>query len=583
MRAHSSRLAGYSPSVVGPALVFSLASLVSTVRAQDALPVHSPLLERAAETAKQPIEPDARTGHQVCIVEYPRDALLLRLHLIRAARHSIDLQTFGWSADESSRLLDYELVQASRRGVRVRVIVDGLGLGEDAEFLAFNEASHPNLAFKIYRPPARHAKPGPFRKLVNFMLPNGSNQRMHNKLMVVDKAIGLTGGRNIGNEYFGLSTTYNFKDRDVLVIGPQVGAMTRSFDEYWDFKRAYSNHRLKDVRALLDVGTVRPERRREDVQLGELFGDLDREAGDPEAIERRFVRRLTPVESLAFVADAPGKKSLTAFFNPQTQSRMANYFWNVFYDARDEVLIQSPYVIFNSRSRHKVRKHYRDAPELRVRVSTNSLGAADRVITYAANYRLRTKVILGLEFEVFELRPHPQVLSDHLPGFEALCRRAAEEKKTREPYLSVHAKTFVFDARVTYIGSFNLDPRSFFYNGECGVFIEDESMASRVRQTLLVEMNPDNSWVIAHKQQTLGPANRLLELISTTLPIDPWPLRNTSSFELKSGGVETAPSDPSFYDNYEDIGRFPGAEGLENRRLWTSVFKTLGKAATPLL
>jgi phosphatidylserine/phosphatidylglycerophosphate/cardiolipin synthase-like enzyme len=245
--------------------------------------------------------------------------------------------------------------------------------------------------------------------------------------------------------------------------------------------------------------------------------------------------------------------------------------------------MQSPYVIFDRRARHMMRKHYKTAPDLRVRVSTNSLGAADHVVTYSANYRLRTKVVHGLKFEVYEMMPHPEIQSAHLPDFEQLELQAIDEGKTSEPYLCIHAKTYVFDRRISYIGTMNLDPRSFYYNGECGVFIDDESFAAGLRDTLLYEMSARNSWVIARVEHPLSFANRIMEFISTALPIDPWPLRSTSGFELKPGGTEVGPFHPDFHENYLDIGSFPGTQGLDSRRLWTSFLKTFGKGTTPLL
>ena len=70
---------------------------------------------------------------------------------------------------------------------------------------------------------------------------------------------------------------------------------------------------------------------------------------------------------------------------------------------------------------------------------------------------------------------------------------------------------------------------------------------------------------------------------SAALQIDPWPVRTTSGFKLKPGYPEVGPYHPDFYENYADIGKFPGTEGLDSRRLWTSFLKTFGKGTTPLL
>ncbi len=548
-----------------------------------AQPIPSPLLNLADEAARLRLEPDALTGHQVGIIEYPYDALLLRVHLIRAARSTIDLQTFTWHADESASLIGYELVQAARRGVKVRVILDGVWSARDIELVTFAETTYPNLEFKIYRPAARRISTGPFRRMIYHLVPNGSNQRMHAKSMVVDGVIGLTGGRNIGNRYFGMSTGYNFKDREALIVGPQVNNMTRSFEAFWNFKKSFFNHDLVDVQDRIEKGIRQPEISRERVQLDTLFSSIDRDAADVSTIEAKFASQMAPVQSLLFVADDPGKKTRSGFFSFNTDSRMTNQFQQTLFQTRHELVMQSPYVIFDRRARHMMRKHYKSAPDLRVFVSTNSLGAADHVVTYAANYRLRTKVVRGLKFEVYEMMPHPEMQYRHLPDFERLEQLAITTNDEREPYLCIHSKTYVFDRRISYIGTMNLDPRSYYYNSECGVFIEDEVLAARLVETLQYEISARNSWVIAPAKYQLGFLNRVMEFISTALPIDPWPLRSTSGYELKPGAEEVGPFHPDFHDNYQDIGSFPGTEGLDSRKLWTSFLKTFGKGATPLL
>jgi len=71
--------------------------------------------------------PVGERAHEAAILETGQDVLVARLHLIRSARESIDFQTFSWGDDDSSRLIDWELVAAARRGVRVRLLVDQLG------------------------------------------------------------------------------------------------------------------------------------------------------------------------------------------------------------------------------------------------------------------------------------------------------------------------------------------------------------------------------------------------------------------------------------------------------------------------
>jgi len=527
--------------------------------------------------------PGARDGHYAGVVEYGEDALLLRVHLIRAARRSIDLQTFIWDDDASAQVIAFELVQAAKRGVQVRVLLDHMWSAKNTSAITFDETTYPGIDIKIYRPPAKWLNPGTPWRILYMILPTGANQRMHNKMMIVDGVLGFTGGRNIGDKYFGRSTEYNFKDREVIVAGPQVVAMSRSFEAYWNFKRSYYNHEMRDVARLIKQGVTQPAMTREATGLDSTFADVDRDAADPAAIQRIFVDRMRAVAGLSFVSDAPGRKSDFMYTSLGTRSRMFHGFWAQMAETHEELLMQSPYTIFDLRARHLFRKHRETAPGMRTMISTNSLGSADHTVTYAANYRLRSKMIGRMNFEVYEMKPHPEMLAEHLPRFGALKARAAEEGKSKEPYLSIHAKTFIFDRRAVYIGTLNLDPRSFYVNGECGVFIDDPDFAEEMRATLLREMGAGNSWVIAKHRYVLGFLNRPLEALSSALPVDPWPIRNTGGYELKPGAIEVSPKDPAFYDNYVDIGSFPGTTPLEQRRIITSIIKTFGMAATPLL
>jgi putative cardiolipin synthase len=62
---------------------------------------------------------------------------------------------------------------------------------------------------------------------------------MHNKAWIADNRIALTGGRNIGDEYFAASEATNFFDLDFLVFGPAVAELSRNFDEYWNSPASY--------------------------------------------------------------------------------------------------------------------------------------------------------------------------------------------------------------------------------------------------------------------------------------------------------------------------------------------------------
>ena len=209
--------------------------------------IKSPFLERA-EYLQQP-----NSKNHVFMFDIGSEALLARIHLIRAAQRSISIQTLIWSNDEVGRLIMYELIQAAKRGVLVRVIVDHIASEKNLEVSTFLAFAHPNLQIKIYNP----IGPAIFKKKINptllekmFSLVTGFdklNQRMHNKVFLIDDVIGITGGRNYENTYFDQVRGLNYKDRDILVMGPVVNNMSANFEKFWDYRHAYLLQELLDV------------------------------------------------------------------------------------------------------------------------------------------------------------------------------------------------------------------------------------------------------------------------------------------------------------------------------------------------
>ena len=149
-------------------------------------------------TAESPLFGPLDGTNRVAIVNSGYEAMLLRVHLFRNAAQSINVQTFILTNDECGRLFMYELIQAARRGVKVRMIVDQFVSDKDCDLAAFIATAHPNLEFKYYRPAANQLKPSALRNVLNTVFSfRDVNQRMHNKLITVDGRVAITGGGNI--------------------------------------------------------------------------------------------------------------------------------------------------------------------------------------------------------------------------------------------------------------------------------------------------------------------------------------------------------------------------------------------------
>jgi phosphatidylserine/phosphatidylglycerophosphate/cardiolipin synthase-like enzyme len=549
----------------------------------------SPLLSYAREVFDAlPEDGDITRNNLVHIINDGHDALLLRLHLIRSARHSIDIQTFIWEDDESGRFFWYEAAQAARRGVKVRLLIDHIASAKSPEVLAWLSQVSPNLEIKYYRPVAKKLKTSlPVNSIKAVLFHGGMNQRMHNKILMVDNQVVLTGGRNYDNHYFNQSTSYNFKDRDVMVIGPITKPVLKSFNAFWNYRKSVATTKMSDVRSYMKRNGMSESEAMDYFDTSAFFGDLDALVADGALMKARFVTPLMSADKLSYLVDRPGKNRLFSVLRFWGGGPVTAELRDTVKQTRDNLVIQSPYVIVNFWAKQVFRKIRKKSPHVRIAISTNSFAAADHVIAYAANYRLRSMYIERLGFQIFEYKPDPQYLPELLPNYNVLKSRGLEENKnnenTRPPFLSIHAKSFVVDDHIAFIGTYNLDPRSYNLNTEDGFLIEDEAIARRLKEDIERDMAPENSWVIARNQVPLGDINSLFGGLSRLSPIDLWPIQNTSSFELKDGHEAVPANHKDFYINYTDIGRFPGAEGLSSNEILTSFYKTFGKILTPAL
>jgi len=525
--------------------------------------------------------------HRALRLEIGRESLVARLHLIRSAQRSIELQTFIWTNDASGRLLLWELIAAARRGVKVRLIVDQLFSEKDPEVIAFVATAHPNLEVRHYRPAADRIDPALWRlALAGLFSFRDTNQRMHNKVFLVDGAVLVTGGRNVEDTYFDRSTVMNYRDRDVLATGPAVAEARRMFELYWKYRHAVPSGALKDVAAEVRRGQFRRYERREEWEFGVGVDALLRAADDSATIAARFVAPLAEVRRAEFISDEPGKSQ--SWFSPTARGTLA--LRQALERAEDDVLVQTPYLVLSPAARELVRTMRARQPGLRFRISSNSFASTDNLLAYSGNYRLRSLYIERLGLEVHEYKPRPAVIAQVMPDFEEQERLAAplvaRGEQKRGPFVSLHAKSLVVDQSVAFIGSYNLDPRSEHLNTEAGLLIEDEAFARGLRAEIERDLRAENSWVIARRDLPLPveAVNGLIGGLVALTPVDVWPIQNTTSYELRPDGVEVPPGHPEFHRHHRDVGAFPGSEGLlTQKEIVTRLYKAVGSPLTPIL
>jgi len=430
--------------------------------------------------AAQPQQPMAFIDGQIAarpgqtgayVLETGTQALIARYWLADHARESIEVQYFIWSTDNIGILAAEALLRAAERGVRVRVLVDALLIdAPDASLLAL--ARHPKVDIRIYNPKKLWSLVGDFR---------GYNQRMHDKTLIIDGRMAITGGRNMAAEYYDYNREYNFRDRDVLLLGAVVKDMSASFERFWASELAVPAEDLHEGRRLEDADVRRVYRElQEYARAPSNFAPEVRTAiATVPAAFPQIAREITwgPVE---FISDAPGKNESRGLRGGgATAAALAKLVEN----ARSRVVIQSPYLVPSERAITLLRDAR--ARGVKVRISTNSLASTDNIQAFSG-YRNQRSRLLGMGIDIYEYKPDPEVQRDLM--------RASPEAQRKPPVFSLHAKTMVVDGATLYIGTFNFDPRSENLNTEVGVIIQNPALALAVEGAIENDMRPANSW-----------------------------------------------------------------------------------------
>jgi putative cardiolipin synthase len=202
------------------------------------------------EAAKHP----GKSGFD--IIRYGRQGFTARIAMTEMAEKSLDLQYYLWEPDATGRLLAYHVLKAADRGVKVRVLLDDIGLESRDTMIASLDA-HPNIEIRIFNPFAERSSHG-----LNFLTDfDRVNHRMHNKTFLMDNSLAIIGGRNIGNHYFGVDDQMNFRDLDIVGAGPIVREVSNVYDYFWNGEwsvpmkaledKTYTQEDMKNARAIL--------------------------------------------------------------------------------------------------------------------------------------------------------------------------------------------------------------------------------------------------------------------------------------------------------------------------------------------
>jgi len=373
---------------------------------------------------------------RVILLEEKTFSGLARVNLIENAHESIDVSYYAMHKGYITDVFLGMILDAADRGVKVRILLDGIfhGLRFSLKDVQYALINHPNIEIKFYEP-------------LNPLLPWTWNNRLHDKLFIIDHKYAVIGGRNIGNRYFiqeGEKSPTN--DRDVLIINTNpktkessvLNQMEGYFNQVWDhpitkvpFNKLSSRQQKKAEKAKQQLKQSLENLRKTDKKIFNNFYD--------------WTKMSLPTKKIAFI------------HNPIQRFNKEPWAWydltNLMKNSKKSLVIQSPYVIPT-----KPMLPYMDTlqiPPEKITILTNSLASSANVMAY----------------------------SGHIKHINGMVKKGVNIWEY-QGVDSIHAKTFIFDNRLSAIGGFNMDSRSTFLNTESMVVIDSMEFTESLEQEM---------------------------------------------------------------------------------------------------
>jgi putative cardiolipin synthase len=383
------------------------------------------------------------------LLETDRDALQARVDLIQQAKSEILIEYFSvWKDDQSISGIAL-LLDAARRGVKVKVVIDALANKIPRSYFATlmehgkDAQGNVNIEFRLYNPFTLN-----LQKLTH---------RDHSKLFIVDGEKMITGGRNVGDKYFGFGKKRNFRDLDIILDGPAVKDAREDFLAVFNSdivknpvkdRHLPSNVALENCERPQDKDRQNCEKRKkvtlktykEALQRLEVSLDKIVDGSWKSVVESNtgtdWLAGYESEATIEFLSHKPDElvTKKTAYMSYELEK--------IIRTAQDEINIMSPYFIPTKEVMALLQELiYRG---VKIRVVTNSVLSTDNFFAQAAYISMKEQVI-AMGVELWEYNGPD----------------------------TAHGKAFVMDNKLSFVGSFNLDPRSIFLNREVGVIIRN--------------------------------------------------------------------------------------------------------------
>jgi len=192
-------------------------------------------------------DPLAMEGNKITLLQNGEEIFPAMLEAIRTAKGSVNFEAFLFHSGTVGSLFRDAFIERARAGVKVRVMLDGIGSGTALEN-ADIEAMRASGCTVVYYHPTRSWR---FDRV---------NRRTHRRILVVDGRLGFTGGVGFADEWQGKADApKHWRDVHAKIEGPLVAKLQGAFQQHWigETKQALSG--AEEFPLLGPVGKLRAQ------------------------------------------------------------------------------------------------------------------------------------------------------------------------------------------------------------------------------------------------------------------------------------------------------------------------------------
>jgi putative cardiolipin synthase len=406
---------------------------------------------------------------RLAVLANGEDSLAVRLDVLKAAQKSIRIQALVFKGDESGLRVAEILKRKKAAGLDVRIIVDAFSNPWlQTQWMYFDLKQH-GIEVEGYEAMAlQWLNEVPVPRLTPHFDPQQPDKRFHEKMWIVDgetdAAVAVTGGLNIGNEYFRANPAdpdSTWRDQDVVVRGAIVQDLVAAFDRNFDYFVG-----VKQSRGVFNTN---------------LYWDATRNVLDKTG--KVPVKFTTNPDVVAHVAEIEARQPVLEyagatcrFFQSRPrfkESYIQQAYVKLIERARSEVLIANAYFVPTA----SIKLALQDAAKrcVTVRLISNSPATNDLPeISLVGRGHYKDLLAVNETSEVAACKNAEKGLRI----WEWVGQSATEAERRQG---TMHSKYAVIDGRRSLVGSYNLDPRSEKLNSETAIVFEQPELSGRLR------------------------------------------------------------------------------------------------------